>query len=720
MCCTIFGGKNMIKTVLRCLLRIVFRIRVVGSFTRHEGEHTVIIANHQSFLDGLILGSMLPIEPVFVINTEIARRPLVRAFLSLSDYLTVDPANPMAIKQIIRLVESGRPVVIFPEGRITTTGSLMKIYEGSAFVTVKTAALVHPVIIEGATFSTLSRMPLEHPKRWFPRITLTYCAPTKLGVPENLSAHERRVQSGEAMRTLLQRCIYASRTPNTLFGAFVGAAEDYGMGRRIVEDTKLVEYTYRQVLTTALGLGKLLSYHSDPKEAVGVLMPTAVPTLGLILGLNAFGRTPAMLNFTAGSDALQSVCTAAQIRTVVTSRPFVEQAKLEPKLEGLSGVRLLYLEDLRPTLGLADKLWLMGWARWFPRSVMRPADPKDAGVILFTSGSEGKPKGVVLSNDALLANIAQLRSIVDFSTEDKVLNALPIFHSFGLTAGSLLPILGGIRVFLYPSPLHYRVIPEIAYDRSCTVLFGTNTFLGNYAKHAHPYDFYRLRFVVAGAEKLSESVRELWFEKFGIRIFEGYGATETAPVIAVNTPMAYRSGTVGQILPGIDYRLIPVPGVEEGGILHVRGDNVMSGYLKVDRPGILEKPSSDVGEGWYDTGDIVAIDPEGFVRILGRVKRFAKVAGEMISLESVEKLALSASPAYAHAVSTQPDPSRGETIVVFTTDPSLGREALQNAARAGGYPEIAVPRKIVRIDAIPLLGTGKTDYVTLKAMAAEA
>lgn len=710
--------KALIKSLFRVVARLLFRVRISGQLEDlAQHKRLLVIANHESFLDGVLLGLFLPLDPVFVVHTTIARRPILRLYLSLVDYLAVDPTSPMAMKSVIRLIESGRPVVVFPEGRITLTGSLMKVYDGPAFVAAKTGATLLPVRLDGASRSYFSRLSGKHPRRLFPQITLSIQPLTQLPMPQGLTAHERRRKAGEGMRKLMQEMIFASRPRQTVFEALCDAGNINGWNRYLVEDVKQVEYRYQDILKMALFLGRVVSRHTQPREHVGVLLPNLAPTLGLFFGLNAQARVPAMLNYTAGLEGMQAACTAAQIRAIVSSRAFITQAHLEDKIAGLQGVRVLYLEDLREQASLGDKLWVALWAQHFPRWVMQHSGPEDAAVVLFTSGSEGVPKGVVLSHRALLANVAQVRAIVDFSVYDKILNALPLFHSFGLMAGGLLPIISGASVFLYPSPLHYRVIPELAYDRNCTVLLGTNTFLGNYAKNAHPYDFYRLRYVIAGAEKLSESVRNTWFEKFGLRIFEGYGATETAPVIAVNTPMAYRSNTVGQLLPGVSGQLFPVPGIERGGVLHVSGPNVMSGYLRVEKPGVLQAPSSEAGEGWYNTGDVVEIDDDGFVRIVARVKRFAKIAGEMVSLESVEKLAINASSAGQHAASTQSDAARGENVVLFTTDPALNREALQEAARAGGWPEIAVPRKIKLVPELPLLGTGKIDYVSLKKWA---
>jgi len=713
-------ARRALRGSLGALAKLLFRVRIRGNSDGFDAQRLLVVANHESFLDGLLLGLFLPIDPVFVVHTAVVDNALMRGALSVADYLAVDPTNPMAMKKVIRLLEGGRPVVIFPEGRITVTGSLMKVYDGPAFVAAKTNATIVPVRLDGASRSYFSRLSGKYPRRLFPRITLTILPPRRLSMPDAPSAKQRRHEAGEAMRRLMQEMLFASRPEQTLFSALCDAAEIFGPRRRVVEDIKQIEYSYRDVIKMTLVLGRLMARATSEGERVGLLLPNLAPTLGLLIGLTAHRRIPAMLNFTAGSDAMQAACTAAQIRLVVTSRAFVEQAKLETRVADLQGISVVYLEDLGSQITLGDKLWLIGYALWLPRFTERHASPEEPAVVLFTSGSEGKPKGVVLPHRAILANIAQIRAIIDFSVDDKVLNALPIFHSFGLTAGSLLPLLTGANLFLYPSPLHYRIIPELIYDRGCTVLFGTSTFLGNYARFAHPYDFYRLRYVVAGAEKLSESVRTAWFEKFGIRIFEGYGATETAPVLAVNTPMAYRTGTVGQLLPGIEAQLIPVPGIAHGGILHVRGPNVMSGYLRHDAPGELKPPRSELGDGWYETGDVVEIDSDGFLRIVGRVKRFAKIAGEMVSLEVVEKLAGAASPEHAHGVSTQEDPQRGEALILFTTDEGLSRDLLQAKARELGIPELAVPRKIVPLAELPLLGTGKVDYVSLKRLAETA
>jgi acyl-[acyl-carrier-protein]-phospholipid O-acyltransferase/long-chain-fatty-acid--[acyl-carrier-protein] ligase len=584
-------GAAVVKWILRVITRLLFRVRLHGDATVFLNERTLIVANHESFLDGLLLAAFLPVNATFVVHTTVARNPAIAWLLRFIPHLAVDSTSPLAIKLICKLVESGQPVVIFPEGRLTVTGSLMKVYDGAAFIAAKTGATVVPTRIEGAGRSYFGRLAGIYPLKLFPRISITILPRRRIPMPTLPSAKERRRRAGELMRRILLEMVVATRPARTLFTAFLDARSTFGPGYKLVEDVRLHEESYGSLLRMSLALNRLLIRMTKPDEIVGVLMPNAAPTLGLLLGLSSARRVPAMLNYTAGTDGVQSACTAAKIRKIVASRSFIEKARLEGLLNGLTGIELIYLEDLRPRLTLIDKLWILICQR-LPWIAVVAQDPNDAAVVLFTSGSEGKPKGVVHSHASLLSNIAQIRSIADFTPLDKFMVALPLFHSFGLACGAIMPLVSGCKVFLYPSPLHYRIIPEIVYDRNCTVLFGTSTFLSNYGKYAHPYDFGRLRYVVSGAEKLSEDVRRSWLDKFGIRILEGYGVTECAPVIAVNVPMACRIGSVGQIVPGMEHSLELIPGIENGGALHVKGPNVMKGYLLFDKPGVIQPPTS--------------------------------------------------------------------------------------------------------------------------------
>jgi acyl-[acyl-carrier-protein]-phospholipid O-acyltransferase/long-chain-fatty-acid--[acyl-carrier-protein] ligase len=705
------------KTILKLLIRLLFRVSVTGDRHSFDNERTLIVANHESLLDGLLLALFLPVDATFVVHTQVARGWLVRQLLRFVPHLLVDSMSPMAMKLTIRLVESGRPVVIFPEGRLTITGSLMKVYDGAGFIAARTGATVVPIRIDGAGRSYFGRLAGVYPRSLLPKVSITIHPRRTIPMPSLPSAKQRRRRAGELMRRVLLDMLVAARPKRTLFDAFLDAKATFGSHYRLVEDVRMEEESYGSMLRMILALARLTRAFTRPDDIVGVMMPNAASTLALILALSATRRVPAMLNYTAGADGLRAACVAARVKHIVTSRAFIDKAHLAPVLEQLAGIEIHYLEDLQAGLGTWARLCI-AVLQLFPRTLKVRQTPDDPAIVLFTSGSEGRPKGVVHTHASILSNVAQIRAVADFTPLDKFMIALPVFHSFGLTCGAIMPLVSGSKVFLYPSPLHYRVIPELVYDRNCTVLFGTSTFLGNYAKYAHPYDFGRLRYVVAGAERLSDDVQSLWLEKFGIRVLEGYGITECAPVIAVNVPMACRTGSVGQIVPGLEHQLEPVPGIEEGGVLRVRGPNVMGGYLLYDSPGTV--CTSALQDGWYNTGDIVFIDEDGFVHIRGRVKRFAKIAGEMISLEVVERIATQAAPGFSHAAATRADSAKGEAVVLFTSAKGLTREQLGAAAKNIGAPELAVPRSVVVLDQIPLLGTGKIDYMRLKQMAESA
>jgi acyl-[acyl-carrier-protein]-phospholipid O-acyltransferase / long-chain-fatty-acid--[acyl-carrier-protein] ligase len=712
--------ETVIKALVKATLRILYRVEVAGAENMpRPGEPAVVVVNHVSFLDGLLLAAFLPGKPTFAIHSAVARKWWMKPAMKLFRAFPVDPTNPMAAKAMVKTVKEGNTLVIFPEGRITVTGALMKVFDGPGMVADKAGAPIIPVRIDGAQFSRFSRLKGKVRLRPFPRIRLTILPPRRFELPEGLTARARRAVAGRKLYDVMSEMIFAtSDTNRSLYEALLDARHLHGGKAKVVEDIKREPLSYSRLIMGTKALGRAFKARTAQGEAVGLLLPNVNGVVVSFFALQGLGRVPAMLNYTAGLTNLKAACTAAEVRTVVTARAFVTQAKLQDVVAGLEadGRAVLYLEDIAATIGTGAKLRAMIGARFARRLLRRRAISPDApAVILFTSGSEGLPKGVVLTHRNLLSNCMQLAARIDFNPTDIVLNALPVFHSFGLTGGTLLPILSGLKTVLYPNPLHYRIVPALAYDANATILFGTDTFLSGYARMAHSYDFYALRYIFAGAERVREETRRTYADKFGIRILEGYGATEAAPVVAVNTPMHFKPGSVGRLLPGIEARLDEAPGIDNGRRLAISGPNIMAGYLKADAPGLLQPPE----DGWHDTGDIVELDENGFVTILGRAKRFAKIGGEMVSLPAVEGYAAALWPDADHAVVTRPDPKKGEQLVLFTTAPAATAAALQAWARANGIAELAVPKEVRVVDALPVLGTGKLDYVTLSATAAE-
>lgn len=699
------------------MLRIIFRVHVTGDTHLLAHGPRLVVAHCESALDGVLLGLFLPGDPLIVATPEMQARRIPRWLMRWVRTLSIDPAHPMLLKDVVHHVRDGGVAVIFPQGRVTRNGSLMKTYESAALIAGHCGETVVPVRISGTLYSRYASTSAHWPKRFFPTVTIAVHAPVPVLLP---AQHGRRITRHErafALQRVLQNLLGIDASTRSLFDAFVDATALYGRHTRIIEDARRRPESYGELLKVALALGRLIARQTQPGESVGVLMPTISTTLSLVLGLASQGRVAAMLNYSAGPTVMHNACVAAGVRTVITSRQFLAAIRLADAASALKVARVLYVEDLRDALTIRDKLWLIGYAMWLPRAAVPAVDPQQGAVVLFTSGSEDAPKGVVLSHAALLANMTQLKSVIDFGPADKYFSALPLYHTFGLVACGLMPLITGTPLFLYVSPLHYRAIPELVHSSVATYLFGTNTFLSHYARQALAGDFQSLRKVICGGEKRSREVVELFFEKFGLRVLEGYGATECGPAMALNTPLAFKNNSVGCFLPGIEYRLMPLPDLAAGSALHVRGPNLMSGYLYRDRPGVLVPPRSLAGEGWHDTGDVVEIDAQGFVTIVGRTRRFAKIAGEMVSLDAVERVAFVASPLHHHAAIVEQVPGQGESSVLFTTDASLDRVTLLRAAREYGASDLTTARRIVVLSALPLLGNGKTDYVSLSARA---
>lgn len=503
----------------------------------------------------------------------------------------------------------------------------------------------------------------------------------------------------------------------TLIQALARAKAASGGASPVIEDADGRVLTYADISKGAYALGSALARRTGHGDSVGVMMPTGAPGVISILGLSAYGRVPAMLNFTAGPTAIRAACDIAQVKTVVTARAFIEKAGLSSLEDAIrQHAEIVCLEDVRAGLTAKDKaMAVLGLAA--PGLIPERRSPQDTAVILFTSGTEGEPKGVALSHRSIVANVQQVRAHVpEFLDSDVFFNPLPIFHSFGLTGGVFLPLLGRMRTALYPTPLTPREIAARVKATGATLLLGSDTFVSQYARAGEDGSLSGLRFAVCGAERVRDETRALLRRKYGVELLEGYGVTETAPVLSVNTPSDNRPGTVGRLMPGIEHRIEPVEGISGGaGRLLVRGPNVMRGYLTPQAPGVIQ-PLKD---GWHDTGDVVSVDEDGFLRIRGRLKRFAKVGGEMVSLAIAENCAASLWPDHLHACATVPDGRKGEAIVMLTESPDVNRADLLAFIQNHGAPELAAPRRIFQVEKIPVLSTGKTDYVGVQRLAAE-
>ncbi len=721
---------------LLCLLfvRLWFRFRAFNVEPLHTPGPVLLIPNHVSWLDWLFLIAVLDDDWRFVTSSTTAETSWVHKKLMVNRRtFPVDTSSPYAAKRMAEFLATGGRLVLFAEGRITLTGSLMKLFDGTGFLIHKTGAKVITCYLRNAR-----RVPfVRHTgwTRWRPRVTAHFSdALSAPALPDGTPNSIARQRRSTWLRDMMVRQQFEAETELGAQNVLNAVVETAALlpKKVIFEDVSFTELTYRRLMVGVDVLAGEWRRRLGPACHIGVLLPNVNGTPVTLLSLWATGYVPAILNFSTGIPTMLQCAQLAGLKHVITSRLFVQKAKLEltPFLD--AGIELIFLEDVRAGISGLTKLTKLvkhtlacgaglrvqisatgAGGSSIPQSAIRNPH-SDTAVILFTSGSEGIPKGVELTHGNLLANMRQLMGVLDVTDHERFFSAMPLFHSFGLMAGLVVPLTNGFYTFLYPSPLHYRVVPAAVYDKACTVMLGTNTFLNGYARRANPYDFNSVKFLVAGAEKIQDATVQTWAKKFGVRILEGYGATECSPAITINSRLEPKSGSVGRFLPGMEWKLEPIEGVAEGGKLFVRGPNVMRGYLNPDANAKFQALG-----GWYDTGDMVRVDDEGFVHILGRLKRFAKISGEMVSLTAVEDALAGAFPQLGLkceiAVIAVPDEDKGEKLIAVTDQPKLNLDDIRGVIRGKGMTNLCVPREVMVVREIPKLGTGKVNHRELQA-----
>ena len=712
----IWANRFFLK-LMRGVLRVWFRFRAFNEEAMQCDGPVLLIPNHLSWLDWLFVGLCVEPDWKFAASELPARASKLHEWVLSNERIILIGADPAAsLKKMAAHLEAGGKLILFAEGRMSRTGSLQRLFDGTGFLIQKTKAKVITCHLRGAARVLAS--PHGGWTKWFPKVSAHFddpvVAPEFEGKPAIQRAKLNQWLRDRMMRQQLD--VEMEHGEQTVLRAIAALAKQIPH-KVVLEDQTFRTLTYQRLLVGTDVLAAQWAKRLDPNtERVGVLLPNVNSMVATLTSLWASSKVPAILNYTSGAAAMLQCTELAGVKQVITSRAFLEKAKLEIEPFEEAGLEIIYLEDVGESISAVSKLLALLNQKINPLAGQYTPFT-DTAVVLFTSGSEGTPKGVELTHQNLLANVRQCMSVIDLKDSDRFFTCLPLFHSFGLTAGVLLPILRGGFVYLFPSPLMYRQIPGVFYDRDCTVLLATNTFLNGYARFGQAADFAELRYVICGAEKVQEATREVWAKKFGVSLMEGYGATETGPVLSTSSIIEHRDGAVGRLFPGVDYKLETIDGVAEGGKLLVKGPNIMKGYLNPEPNAEFQKL-----EGWYDTGDIVTVDEDRYIFIKGRAKRFAKISGEMVSLTAVEAALAGAFPQHgedcAVAVVARPDADKGEQLVAATNKAELSADEIREAITKAGLPNLAVPREIKVLDEIPVLGSGKTNYPELSKLVA--
>ncbi len=672
--------------------------------------NSLIIIHRTSIFDVLRLASFLPGDPIIALPFSFYNTLWGRLLRRFTDVIAIDPTSALSIRNVSKAIKTGRPCVIFLQD-IPFLEYDKKFYQRFSFILQKLQTEVIPIHLQYSS------------KR---QTNIVHALPSQLFILPERGKVDSNAVGIRLFRLISDFAFVSGFQPQTLFAALLHGVRKGVKHGTSIEDANLTSLTYQQFLVRCFVLGRQIKNQTEPGEYVGVMMPTSIAGMVTFFALQAYNRIPAMLNFSMGFNSLLSACSLAEIKIIYTSSQFVAIAKLESLIEELqsAGIKIVFLEDLKDSIHLRHRA--AGFIKaLFPRIAYqclgKKRSPEQVALILFTSGSEGIPKGVALSHINLLANCYQMMARVDFSAKDVFFNCLPIFHTFGLTAGSIIPLITGSKCFFYPSPLHYKIIPAAVRESGATIMFGTDTFLTGYARAAEKQDFSKIRYIFAGAEKVKPETLRYWREVFNVSIYEGYGATEASPVISLNCPLASVPGSVGMILPAIEGQIQPVDGIANGGRLLLRGPNVMLGYLNPDKSDVIRALQILAPcEGWHDTGDIVTMTADGFITIAGRAKRFAKIGGEMVSLSVVEGIAAAVWPEILHAaVIGRVSAKGGEQILLFSEAVHADKASFIRKIKEDGYSELFIPHRIYPGSVIPVLSSGKIDYVMLDKLLLE-